>query len=528
MTTRDEYNQQVQQWANLNTSSWNDDLLKASAAKNANWSDLYTGSKELGSTTLSGSDAKLVSQYFAAKGHSRNEEWIRSNQDSYWMRQLRDAQNWAMQNDKTQGMYKAELQNKDVLAKQNEADIFRSGIEGQQNELLSKLQEAYNTNNLAQQDSVQKALAELRESQDKASRAASEQETKRMETERTRTLEQGRQNVLSTASRGLTGTDADRYQGETQQYGTQADFIRSQLTSAGLDTNFLSKYDISEQSSKANQLFDTYESTRQKAPDTLIQEYGSGTEAQMALEKLYSQSQTGILDYDSQVRDNLSQLHSLYSSYNKLGDINTAQGGTAQERVASLFGLNKVDTSQAQQQFGSQQEAYNKQLSDLARLTGGTLTDSDTEQYKNPFDVLTQGFNPQVQTLNDLYQSSSNQLHSLFGDAEAMSSGRAFNEASRKQGLLSTEATKLGSTLSQAANLGTNLMSKYNETANSLRTSRTNERSAYYANEAQRRFNESQASRISSYSQNMGKQLSRGQRPKTDVDAQLNRYSLFN
>jgi hypothetical protein len=522
--TRDEYNQQVQQWANLNTSSWNDDLLKAAAAKNANWTDLYTGSANLGGTTLSGSDAKLVSQYFAAKGYSRNEEWISSNQDSYWMRQLRDAQNWAMQNDKTQGMYKAELQNKDVLAKQNEANIFRSGIESQQNELLSKLQEAYNTNNLAQQDSLQKALAELRESQDNASRAASEQEVRRMEAERTRTLEQGRQNVLNTASRGLMGTDADRYQGETQQYGTQADFIRNQLTSAGLDTGFLSKYDISEQSSKANQLFDTYESTRQKAPDTLIQEYGSGTEAQMALEKLYSQAQTGILDYDSQVRNNLSQLHSLYSSFNKLGDINTAQGGTAQERVASLFGLNKVDTSQAQRQFGSQQDAYNKQLNDLAMLTSADYA----QEYRTPFDVLSQGFDPQIQRINELYQTGANKLHGLFGDAEAMSSGRAFNEASRKQGLLSTEATKLGSTLSQAANLGTNLMSKYNETANSLRTSRTNERSTYYANEAQRRFNESQASKISSYSQNIGKQLSRGQRPETDVDAQLNRYSLFN
>jgi len=522
--TRDEYNQQVQQWANLNTSSWNDDLLKAAAAKNANWSDLYTGSANLGGTTLSGSDAKLVSQYFSAKGYSRNEEWISSNQDSYWMRQLRDAQNWAMQNDKTQGMYKAELQNKGVLAKQNEANIFRSGIESQQNELLSKLQEAYNTNNLAQQDSLQKALAKLRESQANASRAASEQEAARMETERTRALEQGRQNVRNTASRGLMGTDADRYQGETQHYGTQADFIRNQLTSAGLDTSFLSRYDISEQSSKANQLFDTYESTRQKAPDTLIQEYGSGTEAQMALEKLYSQAQTGILDYDSQVRNNLSQLHSLYSSFNKLGDINTAQGGTAQERVASLFGLNKVDTSQAQQQFGSQQDAYNKQLNDLAMLTSADYA----KEYRTPFDVLSQGFDPQIQRINELYQTGANELHGLFGDAEAMSSGRAFNEASRKQGLLSTEATKLGSTLSQAANLGTNLMSKYNETANSLRTSRTNERSAYYANEAQRRFNESQASRISSYSQNIGKQLSRGQRPETDVDAQLNRYSLFN
>jgi hypothetical protein len=271
-------------------------------------------------------------------------------------------------------------------------------------------------------------------------------------------------------------------------------------------------------------LFDTYESTRQKAPDTLIQEYGSGTEAQMALEKLYSQAQTGILDYDSQVRNNLSQLHSLYSSFNKLGDINTAQGGTAQERVASLFGLNKVDTSQAQQQFGSQQDAYNKQLNDLAMLTSADYA----KEYRTPFDVLSQGFDPQIQRINELYQTGANELHGLFGDAEAMSSGRAFNEASRKQGLLSTEATKLGSTLSQAANLGTNLMSKYNETANSLRTSRTNERSAYYANEAQRRFNESQASRISSYSQNIGKQLSRGQRPETDVDAQLNRYSLFN
>jgi hypothetical protein len=259
----------------------------------------------------------------------------------------------------------------------------------------------------------------------------------------------------------------------------------------------------------------------------LIGQYGGATAAQAELERMYAETQTGILGYDSQVRNNLSQLHSLYSNYNRLGDVRNAQGSTAQERVASLFGLNKVDTSPIQQQFGTQQESYNNQLDSLAQLLGGTLPDDLTKQYRNPFEALAEGLSAQTQSIGSLYNSGASQLHSLFGDAEAMGTGRAFNVAEQQRGLLSTEATKLGSTLNQASNLSTNLMSKYNETANTLRTNRTNERSAYYANEAQKRFSEGQASRLTNYSKNIGKQLSRSV-VQPEADLQLNRHSLFN
>ena len=523
--TPQEYQQQLQQWQNLSTSSWNDDLLKAAAAKNTNWSNLYSGQSNLGNTTLGGSDAKLVSQYFAAKGYGRNEEWIGSNADSYWQRQLRDAQNWAMQNDKTQGMYQAELNNKNVLAKQYEMGQFQSGINSQQSALLNQLQEAYRTNNTAQQSQLQEALKQFASAQDSATRFSTEQEARRMQSEYDRNLEMGKQSVSTTASRTLQGTDDDRYQGELQQQGSQAEFIRNQLGSVGLDTGFLSNYDIGAKANQALQFTDQYNSLRSKSPDVLINERGGVSQAQQALEQQYASSQTGVLDYDSQVRNQLSQLSSLYQAYNRLGNISSAQGSTGQEKVASLFGLGKVDTSGVSQDFSGVQNQFNQQLQDLTRLTGDNQ--EITNQFVNPFQQLSQNFNTQQQDLNNLYQSGANQLYGLYGDTEAMSTGRAFNEASRQAGLLSSGATQLGSTVSQARNLNTGLLSKYNETANSLRNQRTNERNSYYADDAQRQFNTQQASRISNYSANVGKQLSRGNQPNQE-DSLLNRYSLLN
>jgi hypothetical protein len=523
MTTPQEYQEQLRQWQNLSTSSWNDDLLKAAAAKGTNWSEIYTGSKDLGGTSLSGGDAKLVSQYFAAKNLQRNEEWIGSNADSYWMRQLRDAQNWAMQNDKTMGMYQAELNNKNVLAKQYEMGQFQDGINSQQSALLNQLQEAYRTNNKAQQSQLQEALKQFASAQDSATRFSTEQEARRAQSEYDRNLEMGKQYVGTTASRTLQGTDADRYQGELQQQGSQAEFIRNQLGSVGLDTGFLSNYDIGAKANQALQFTDQYNSLRSKSPDVLINERGGVSQAQQALEQQYASSQTGVLDYDSQVRNQLSQLSSLYQAYNRLGNISSAQGSTGQEKVASLFGLGKVDTSGVSQDFSGVQNQFNQQLQDLTRLTGDNQ--EITNQFVNPFQQLSQNFNTQQQDLNNLYQSGANQLYGLYGDTEAMSTGRAFNEASRQAGLLSSGATQLGSTVSQVRNLNTGLLSKYNETANSLRQQRTNERNTYYADEAQRQFNTQQASKISNYSSNVGKQLNRVAQPE---DQMLNRYSLFN
>ena len=529
--TNEEYQRQMKEWQNLPTNQWNDNLLKAAVGRNTNWSNIYTGQSDLGNTTLSGADAKLVSQYFAAKGYGRNEEWIGSNADSYWMRQLRDAQNWAGQNDKTQGIYQAELNSKGTMAKQTEMDAFQKNISSQQDALFNQLQQAYNDNNKQQQDALNASLRQLRESQDSASRAAAEQEARRMQQEDIRIQNEGIQNVAKTASRGLQGTDADRYQGELQQQGSQFDFIRSQLASVGIDQGFLSNYDIGAKASQANQLTDTYNQYRSQAPDSLISKYGGVSQAQQELEKQYSQSQTGVLDYDSQVRNSLSQLGSLYSSFNRLGDINSVQGNTGQERVASLFGVQKVDTSGAQNQFGSQQEAYNKQLANLAQISGGMNQELVT-QFQNPFADLSRVFNEQVSELGNTYQQGANQLYGLYGDAQAMSSGRVFNAASQQQGLLSSGATRLGSTLGQASNMGTNLMSKYNETANALRNARTNERNTYYANDAQRRFNAQRASQLTNYASNIGKQLNKGQQINdpnltNQGDSLLNRYSLF-
>ena len=529
--TNEEYQRQIKEWQNLPTNQWNDNLLKAAVGRNTNWSNIYTGQSDLGNTTLSGADAKLVSQYFAAKGYGRNEEWIGSNADSYWMRQLRDAQNWAGQIDKTQGIYQAELNSKGTMAKQTEMDAFQKNISSQQDALFNQLQQAYNDNNKQQQDALNASLRQLRESQDSASRAAAEQEARRMQQEDIRIQNEGIQNVAKTASRGLQGTDADRYQGELQQQGSQFDFIRSQLASVGIDQGFLSNYDIGAKASQANQLTDTYNQYRSQAPDSLISKYGGVSQAQQELEKQYSQSQTGVLDYDSQVRNSLSQLGSLYSSFNRLGDINSVQGNTGQERVASLFGVQKVDTSGAQNQFGSQQEAYNKQLANLAQISGGMNQELVT-QFQNPFADLSRVFNEQVSELGNTYQQGANQLYGLYGDAQAMSSGRVFNAASQQQGLLSSGATRLGSTLGQASNMGTNLMSKYNETANALRNARTNERNTYYANDAQRRFNAQRASQLTNYASNIGKQLNKGQQINdpnltNQGDSLLNRYSLF-
>ena len=309
---------------------------------------------------------------------------------------------------------------------------------------------------------------------------------------------------------------------------SQANKLADVLASVGIDQGFLSNYDIGAKASQANQLTDTYNQYRSQAPDSLISKYGGVSQAQQELEKQYSQSQTGVLDYDSQVRNSLSQLGSLYSSFNRLGDINSVKGNTGQERVASLFGVQKVDTSGTQKQFSSQQEAYNKQLANLAEISGGMNQELVT-QFQNPFADLSRGFNEQVSELGNTYQQGANQLYGLYGDAQAMSSGRAFNAASQQQGLLSSGATRLGSTLGQASNMGTNLMSKYNETANALRNARTNERNAYYANEAQRRFNEQQASQLTNYASKIVKQLNKGTNPNltNQEDLLLNRYSLF-
>jgi hypothetical protein len=525
--TPQEYQQLLSQWQNFSTTNFNnDEVLKAAAAKNTNWSNIYSGSRDLGGTTLTGSDAKLVSQYFSAKGYNRNEEWIRSNADSYWQRQLRDAQNWALQNDKTQGLYQAELQGKNALVKQNEMQTFQKGIETKQTEVVQKLQDSYTQNNVAQQETLKNALAQLQQAQENASRAASEQEAKRVQQENLRIQEQGRQSVTNTASRSLQGVDADRYQGELQQYGTQADYIRNQLASAGIDQGFLSNYGIDAKANQANQWADRYNSARSQAPDSLIGKYGGVSQAQQALEQEYSQAQTGLLDYDSQVRNSLSQLGTLYNSFNRLGDINSVTGNTGQERVASLFGVQKIDTSGVQKELGTQQEAYNRKLSELSSLVGGS--EEVLNQYRNPFDTIVSSFNQQNAELGNVYQQGANQLYNLYGNAEAMSSGRAFNVASQQQGLLSSGATKLGSTLGQVSNLSSNLVSKYNETANALRNQRTTERNAYYSNEARRQFNEQQSSQLNSYAGKIGNQLNKRSTVNEDPEnTLLNRYSLF-
>lgn len=507
-----EYQRLISEWGTLPVTSWNDDLLKVSAAKNKSWSDLYTGSSDLGNTSLSGSDAKLVSQYFHAKGLSRNEEWIGSNQESYWQRQLRDAQNWAMQNDKTQGLYKAEMDAKAVLEKESEMKKFQEELSKKRDEEAAQRLQDMLGNDAKSKAAFDAQLQSMKESQENIGKWLAD----------TTAYQQRTQNQLGLSkliNSNSVQPDEDQYQGELSQASNQIGFIRSQLEGVGGNTDFLSKYGISDLVNQANTFGSNYNNLRQADLSTTAQ----NPDVQMKFQKDFADAQAGIMSYDAQVRERLSGLSSLYNAYKQFGDITKAKGTTGQDKLGSLLGIQNIDTAKYRNELSGATAGYGASFTDLLKYGGDPAGSSRTSDVINK---LSGGIESVIDQNRLQYQSGLDNLLSSYTNPDTMLGGRLGTEALKLQGLLSSEATQLTSNLADARNASTQMQAQAEFAKNNLINQRVSERNAFYGNKAQKDLNNIQARKLKSYSESVGKQLTR-YAPVTNPDDELNRYSLF-
>ena len=503
-----EYQRLIAEWGRLPVNNWNDDLLKAGVASKKSWSDLYTGNANLGNHSLSGSDAKLVSQYFAAKGLSRNEEWIGSNQDSYWQRQLRDAQNWAAQNDKTQGLYQAEMNAKAVLVKEAEMKKFQDELSKERAKESARLYQDMLSADAKSKTTFETQLQSMKEAQTNMGKWLTDSAAN--------------ENKLSLS--GLINAndvqpDADQYQGELAQANSQIDFIRKQIEGVEGNTDFLSKYGISDLANQANTFGTNYSNLRNTDLNTTSQ----NPDAQMKFQKDFADAQAGIMSYDSQVRERLAGLSSLYNAYSQVGDITQAQGATGQEKLASLLGIKNIDMTKYRNDLSSATGSYGASFMDFTQYGGDASLAGRTSDIINS---LGGDVDSTVNRHEVNYQHGLGNLLSSYTNPDAMLSGRLGTDALKLQGLLSSGATQLTSNLSEASNANTQMQAQAATAKNNLINSRISDRNSFYGNKAQTDLSNIQASKLKNYSESVGQQLTRRTRV-TNPDDELNRYSFF-
>lgn len=439
---------------------------------------------DLGGNSLSGNDALTVGRYWALTGGGRNEEWIHANPTEFWQRQLRDAQNWLSLKAEDYGKTRAAVINDQIQKKMTDLDMWRQQMQSSAGADRATIQAQYQQQVAALQSEHQKQIGGLQSSIGQAANAAGIQEQFRASQEKLRQLGDWGNFV---SSYNLDPIDQDSYQGEEAQAGSFKDFLSRQLGGAGYDAGgLLGGYDLSPEVSGSRGIMQNFNTYRNSL-------YGSDQSQQGNALGIRSTAGQQLSQYDQTIRDKLANLGQVYQAYQGLGDINAQTGATAQDRVMGLFGYQKPDVEGAQREFGEMGTGYQKLAGELGMLYGGDGAPTGlVNQQMDKWGGISGRFNPAVQGLLSTYGSAASTLHGLYGDIEAVRTGRIRSEASRQGGLLSSATGQVTSVLGDASTAATRLQDLYNQTASTLRAQRITEGSQIREQNLQRDFTERQ------------------------------------
>lgn len=470
------------------SNNW-DEHLRIAAQKGADPFTSWDVAKDLGGNTLGGADAGLVGKYWAIMGGGRNEEWISANPTEFWQRQLRDAQNYFSNASEHYGNLRADIISKENQAKMAEMDKYKQSLMDEQGAITSSLLSQYNEQSSKMQADYAAAQQALLAQQQQASVAAAQQEQLRAQAE---VAQKNADWKVTQANLGLSNVDADKYAGEQSQAAQYQQLLSSQLGGAGFDSgNLLSGYDPTNAINQARLVtenFDTYRNS--------LGAYEYSPELYGQAMRVQSEGNTNLSQFDSQVRDQLSQLGQVYSAYSSLGDINSAQGTTAQQKVGSLLGISDPTASvnESRTSLTNMGTSYNDLNSQLGMLygddtnMGAKVSNPNTEKWTNIYNQ----FEPAAQGLLSQYSGGTSYLHSLYGDLQSVRTGRLNSEASRVGGLLSEASGRVTNVLGSASNEATRLQDQYNTTASTLRSQRIAEGTQIRENQALNEFKNQQ------------------------------------
>lgn len=488
--------------ATYDKNTWNDQLLWAAAEYGSDPIQMYSAAKDLGGNTLGNAEAGLVGKYWAANNGGRNEEWIRANPTEFWQRQLRDAQNWAANVYQDYGNKRADFINKDIQKKMGDLEKWRTEMQTAAGGMTQELLAQYNKKAADLQAAHQQQLGQLQSSIGQAYNSAGVQEQLRSTQDRLRQMADWGQFV---SNYDIGNRDADKYQGEQSEAANYKAFLEQQLGGAGINAgSLLTGYDPTAAINAARlttEGFDAYKNSLSSNPSDIPSMQGQALRQQ-------SQSAQQLSQYDSEVRDKLSNLGQVYSAYKGLGDIN-AQSGTGSERVMGLFGLKSPDVTGVQNEFSKMGEQFSGKARELGMLSGDSGGQKLTEQQMGVWGGISQKFNPAAAGLLSTYGNAANTLYSMYGDLEAVRSGRIGSEASKQAGLLSSATGQLSSVVGEAGTATSRLESLYNETANRLRSTRIAEGQALQEQNLQRSFADRQNRLLSMAATTLGKPAER-------------------
>lgn len=439
--------------------------IEEAARRGANPLESWDIARDLGSNTLGGADAGLVGKYFAAANISRQDEWANSNPTEYWQRQLRDAQNWFSSQMEHYSNVRADIVNKEAMQKAADLNAWRDQIVAEQRGVTAELQAAYEQQSKALQESFAQQSAQLSQAITNAESAAKLREQQRIASEN---LQKNTDWNTFLGGYNLSNVDNDKYAGEQSQAASYRGFLEQQLGTAGYDAgSLLSGYDPTEAinaSRVVTENFDTWKNS------LFNYDIASDPSKQGQALSVQSQASTQLSQYDQQIRDKLSGLGQAYQAYSSLGDI-TRYGGD----VMSLFGFNDPTStvSQIQGQFSQMGESYGQTAKELEMLySGGTTPPGLYSKQMDTWQNLSSQVNPLAQGLLSTYGDARSTLTSLYGDVQAVTSGRIRSEAERQRGLLTEKSGLLSSLTGQAGQEVTRLQNLYNQTASNLRTTR--------------------------------------------------------
>jgi hypothetical protein len=470
----------------------------------------------------------------AATGIQPNEEWIRANESAYWMRMLTDANNWYANQQQTAAGFRNTYATAQSRAQQE-------GLTNYQNALAAQNQAQIDATKAQNDALIQQMSTQQAESMQAMTQAIEQANTQYLQMQEQIAADEKARELGKFSEFGyksLIGTDDDAYAGELSQFNTYKDFIGRQLGNAGFNAgNLLSGYDISGLAQSANTAGDAYRQAQQSMlanPEAFMNQYGGGDYARAALEGLYAGAQSGMSGYDNQLRNQLSSLGNVYNAYAQLGDVNAAQGSSPQEKVASLFGLQPVQTQAARdvmsQNYGYQGDLLN-QLNQLYVENPGGAPASVIDPLRQMREGTQGLFNTRVGEVEGLWNSGLGELYQGYGSPEQMATGQVFNRANQLGGLLSQGATDINALIGKSGAESAQIQSEYDKLASAMRGARFSERSAILAKQAEQNANDYRRRQLLSAANTLNRQLLQTNQetaPMYNIDPLgLSRTSLF-
>lgn len=450
---------------------------------------------------LSPEQSRLVAAFMGTGQGGYNREWEQSNPGEFWNRRYGEANSWyrALQDEYSQGS--AKRQSEEMNARQKALSSYMSELEKKYGQDEMKRYQGFIEQMGQQSSAFQQAMDEMLGAQKQAQVAQQEAETRRQAEEYQNRLSQFELATQGLTNTGLT-TDADSFEGEMGQFSSYWDEVADQLGDAGYDINQVMgdrnyAQDLGNLRTGASNIQTNYSNFLGGLSDNeaLMEQYGTPQALTSYGTNLRDQYQTQYDQYSNQINELLGNVGSIYQAYSKVGDLDQALGNTVQEKLGYLTGLGTTpDFSSIDNYYNEFTNDYNEYANKLASLY---KTESPTQyegilsKYTNQLTGMGNELTGAKNQYLNQYQDATNQLHSLFGNVDAVTSGMFGNTANQLKGELATGANSLSSLLGNQENALLDLQDLYESTVSQLTSQRLGEKQSIVSQRSQNKANRS-------------------------------------